>query len=130
MVESAVADVVGPAVTTEDPLAAGRDEVLVVKKFLAVRAVGLLHERNDLVSHLAGDLTVLLVLKPLPEQSLYFIRALVAVEGGGHEVGHRLAGAVGADLHSEAELGVVLEQGVLPSRAMTLGVGAIRRGRE
>ncbi len=94
MVESAVTDVVGPAVATEDPLAAGRDEVLVVKEFLAVRAVGVLHQRNDLVGHLACDLTVLLVLKPLPEQSLYFLRALVAVESCGHEVGDCLAGAV------------------------------------
>ena len=65
MVESAVSDIVRCTVTTDDPLAACRDECLVFKETLAYVASATLAERNELVCNLAGNLSVVLVLEPL-----------------------------------------------------------------
>ena len=71
MVESAVSDVVCPAVTTEDPLAACRDECLVFHKLLASVASACLAHRDEGVCNLACDLGVVAVLKPFGEEVLH-----------------------------------------------------------
>ena len=73
MVESAVSDIVASTVTAYDPLAACRDEVLILEESLAGVASAVLAERNESVGNLAGDLRVILVLKPLGEESLHLI---------------------------------------------------------
>ena len=73
MVESAVSDIVACTVTTDDPLAACRNELLVRQEFLAMRAISSFHQRAELVSYLTGDRRVILILKPLLEESLDFI---------------------------------------------------------
>ena len=73
MVESAVSDIVACTVTAEYPLAAARDEVPVLEKFLAGVATASLHKRNELVSHLAGYCSVVLVVEPLLEEDFHLI---------------------------------------------------------
>ena len=75
MVETAVSDIVRCTVTTDDPLAACRDECLVLNKALADVAVASLAKWNELVSNLACYLSVVLVLKPLSEESLHLVCA-------------------------------------------------------
>ena len=130
MVESAVADIICPTVTTEYPLAAGWDEVLVVEELLAGLALALGKQRDDLVSDLAGYCCILPVVEPLLAESLDVIGSLLASESLGHEVGDGLACTVGTDLHSKTEFCVVLEEGVLPCRSVSLCIGAVRGSRE
>ena len=130
MVESAVTDIVACAVTADDPLAACRQEVLVGEELLADVAAACLHERNELVGNLAGNLCILAVLEPLGEESLHLVRAAAAAEALLHKAGNGVACAVGTELHTETELAEVLEEGVGPCRTVTLCVGAIWRCRE
>ena len=130
MVQTAVTDVVGGTVTTDDPLAAGRDEVLEFHELLAGVAAALLGERDDLVRDLAGDGGVLRSLEPLGGEVLDLLAAAFALQGLLHRGGDRLTDAVGTEVHAETELAEVLEQGVLPGRAVARGVGAVRAGRE
>ena len=88
MVESAVSDVVRCTVTSDNPLAACRDECLVLDKTLAYVASATLAERNELVGNLTGNLSVMLVLKPLSEESLHLVCAASAAETLLHKLGN------------------------------------------
>ena len=110
MVKSAVSDIVRCTVTTDDPLAACRDECLVLYKALAYVASATLAKRNELVCNLACNLSVVLVLKPLSEESLHLVCAACALKTLLHELGNCHACSVRTELHTETELTEVLEE--------------------
>ena len=73
MVESTVSDIVTSTVTTDNPLAACREELLVCQELLAMRTICVLHERQEFVRNLTGNCRIVLILKPLSEESLDFV---------------------------------------------------------
>ena len=75
MVKSAVSDIVRCTVTTDDPLAACRDECLVLDELFADVSTTSLAKRDECVSNLAGNLCIVPVLKPLGEEVLHLVRA-------------------------------------------------------
>ena len=95
-----------------------------------MRAISVLHERDKLVSYLTCNNRIVLVLKPLLEELLDFVRSLVAVEALCHDFCDSLSYAVRTEFHTETELAEVLEEGVGPSRTVTFSIGAIWRCRE
>ena len=110
MVESAVSDVIRCTVTADDPLAACRDECLVLDETLAYVASATLAERNELVGNLTCNLCILLVLEPLSEESLHLVSAASACETFFHEACYCSACSVRTYLHTETELAEVLEE--------------------
>ncbi len=151
MIESAVADVVGPAVAAEDPDGLLDEQILILQHFASERAgfaganlaVGqplgfplgagqvdvdaVLAGGDQLGGGLLAALGVVHVVEP-------FLARFLDVGGGvldGDELLNVLlqlgAALGGAQVHAEAELGVVLEQAVRPGRAVAVlvdGVGA------
>ena len=74
MVKSAVSDIVRCTVTTDNPLAACRDECLVLNELFADVAAASLAKRDERVSNLTGNLCIVPVFKPLGEEILHFVR--------------------------------------------------------
>ena len=130
MVESAVSDIVCPAVTAKHPLAAGGDEVLEFEKLPAAVASAVLHQGDEGVADLARHLRIVAGGQPLFEECLYFGRAAVAFKTFAHQPGHSLAHAVGTEVHTQAELGIVFKERILPRRAVPFCILAERRRRE
>ena len=132
LVEATEADVVGPAVAADDPnplpdqVARQRKQALGV---VAPRAVDL----GELVAQLgdAGSLELDLRLGIL---SAVEQPANELLADRGSEASHQLAGVVGLGVegkaHAQTELGVVLEQRVVPGRPSALGVDRPGCGRQ
>ena len=121
VVKTAVADIVGPAVTAEHPdrladeVVGNREELRTGRatRRLAGRAVAL--ELGDERAHLfdAGALRVELVdLLDLLEARLHLGRGLLVGESLGDELERILLELVGRHAHAHTELGVVLEERV------------------
>ena len=126
VVETAETDVVCCAVTGDDTLRAGDQIALEFEDALADVASAGLAERHELVGDLAGDAGAVAVVEPLLCERLDFVRALVAAESGGHQVGKTVLKLLGGDLHAEAEFGEVLEERVGPCGTVAFGVGGVR----
>ncbi len=135
MVQPAVADVIGPTVSTEDPDALVEDEVgqsldpLQQRLDLAGRALdGCGQGGLDRVGSRLG-----LGIGAVPELQALFEGA-AQVRPFGDQCFDQLLelAAVGINRqpHPEAVLGVVLEEGVTPGRTLTAAVDAVGHGRE
>ena len=119
MVEAAEADVVGPAVAADDPDALADEVAGQRQQVLRVGARGAVHRGQPFAE--PGDAVAL--------EADLDLRLLAAVQQLPHEVGshgrrkarQQDACVVGLGVerqaHAEAELGVVLEQRVVPGRA-------------
>ena len=150
VVHAAVADVVGPAVAAEDPdgllgqqisirddgigqlagvaiagLARG-EPLLLIGSAGQVHAV--LAGGQQLLAGLLGALGVVHLLEPLGAGFLDGGLAPLDVDQRADVVGELGAALVDGQVHAEAELGVVLEQGVGPGGAMALRVGGVGAG--
>ena len=114
VVQTAESDVIAPAVAAEDPLALLDEAVTELEELLADVAAAGLHQRDELVGDFLGLEGVLAVLDPLGEEGLDFGAAAVALEAFLHNALHAVAHLAGGGGHTEAELGVVLEERVGP----------------
>ena len=136
MVQTAVADIVSPAVTTDDPHGAAHEEVGHGGELLAGGAIAGGGSGLDLGHALTLGLDVLVgllgghggdrVLQKLLELSG---RALGGDDALGKFLGELLL-LVAGDHHAEAELSVILEEGVRPCGALALGRLAVGGGGE
>ena len=130
MVHAAVTDVVTPAVAADDPLRLLHEPVLVLENLLAVVAAAGLQQRDQARRNLGRFGRRAAVFDPLLHHGFQLLGALGAVGDG---LLHRLLDAVAeflhADVHTQTELGVVLEERVGPCGTLAGGVGAVgRRG--
>ena len=99
------------------------------KDVLALVATTSLASCYDLWSQSLGLSSVLLVLNPLVEESLQLVAAALASLSLGHELHEASLDLLVSDGHTETELAEVLEEGVGPSRTLTLGIGGVRSRR-
>ena len=130
VVHAAVTDVVTPAVAADDPLRLLHEPVLVLENLLAVVAAAGLQQRDQARRNLGRFGRRAAVFDPLLHHGFQLLGALGAVGDG---LLHRLLDAVAeflhADVHTQTELGVVLEERVGPCGTLAGGVGAVgRRG--
>ncbi len=127
MVQAAVADVVGPAVSAHDPDAFADQIVRDGQEVqgLRVRAPGELGLEGLHALSLGGD--ALFVLLRGADEPVHQLVAQLALHAAEHLVAvfHVL---VQGEPVAEAELGVVLEEGVAPCRAPAVGVHGVGRG--
>ena len=118
VIQSAVADVIGPAVAAEDPEGLLGQQVGVLKDGLAERigvaaaVLAAFDAGQDLLAGDLGALGVVLVLEPLLGGLLELGPVGALLGQRGDVVGQLRAALLDADLHAVAELGVVLEQAV------------------
>ena len=130
VVEAAESDIIAPTVAAEDPLALLDEAVTELEELLADIAAALLHQRDELVGNLLGLEGALAVGDPLVEEGLDFGAAAVAGEAFLHNALHAVAHLASGGGHTEAELGVVLEEGVGPGGTEAAAVvAAVRSGR-
>ena len=129
MVETSVTDVVGSTVATYNPLAAFYDMVFVLENLLAGVAAACLASSYHRLIETIGNLCALRVSEPLGEHRLEFLGAARALQAFLHEVSKTLANLAVCNLHTETVLAEVLEEGVGPSRTVTLLVLSIRSRR-
>ena len=127
VVDTAETDVVAPAVAADNPLRLLHQPVLHLQDILAVIAAAGLHHRDEARRDLGrfgrrtarGD--------PLLHDALQLVGAFRTV---GNSLLHPGLDAVAefldAEVHTQAEFGVVLEERVRPCRALALVVGAVR----
>ena len=130
VVHAAEADVVTPAVAADDPLRLLHQPVLHFENVLAVVAAAGLHHRDQAGRNLGrlgrrtarGD--------PLLHDALQLVRALrTACDRLLHRLLNTVAEFLDAHVHTQTELGVVLEERIGPCGALPLVVGAVRRRR-
>ena len=129
VVETAVADVVGCAVATDDPLRALHQIVVEGLQFLAgLAALG--SASGNLCTQLRCNLlrlvSVVAVGNPLLGQRLVFGRDVAGLDGFAEQFGDALLHLLHAEGHTQAELAEVLEEGVVEHRALSLLVLCIR----
>ena len=132
MVETAVTDVVRGTVATDDPLAA-LDEVLgQALQLLAYGAIGLLDAAIDHDLKLRSQLLRLIgiehVVDPCLHQLFGFSRSVFVLDSLLEELNYALTHLLVGQLHAEAELAEVLEEGVGPSRTAAHVVLRVGRG--
>ena len=126
VIQSAVADVIGPAVAAEDPEGLLGQQIGVGQDGLAGIAAGVLDGVQQLRAGGLGAFRVIHVVQPRLSGGLHGV-GMFGIEQGLHVVSQLGAALCQAQVHAEAELGVVLEQGVGPGGTMALfvdGVGA------
>ena len=131
VVESAVADVVGPAVAAEDPEGLLGEVLGVLEDGLCVGAAGLGDGGEDCLERLGGVLAGLGVVHGVEPGVGHGGELSVGALVGEHVLGvldELGANGFVAKLHAHAELGVVLEERVAPSRAVPVLVRGVRRG--
>ena len=131
MIHTAVADVVCPAVTAEDPLRT-LDKVVVVTVDAAeelVRPLLLLEQLAQEVGAVARSLTAVALVEPELHRRLELRRALLGLQCLRHSGSERLTYRLCAEQHTETILCVVLEQRVRPCRTAALMVLRVRNGR-
>mmetsp|Transcript_15838 Transcript_15838/g.37381 ORF Transcript_15838/g.37381 Transcript_15838/m.37381 type:complete len:470 (+) Transcript_15838:2359-3768(+) len=142
VVQATVPDVVGPAVSTNNPEAAAAEHVFQVVEVvdLWMRALLLLQKRHELLHDLMVDAAALRqqeVMHLLLAHHQELLQCLTKFVGHRHGlirqgVLHLHCEVVAALLeglaHAEAELGVVFEQGVGPGRTLSLVVRGVREG--
>ena len=132
VVQATVADVVGSAVATDDPLAAFYQIVGQFGQFCAVRATSSLSgfdEREQLAGGSLAGIGIVHAVNPFLSSSLEVGRRAFGSDGffqDGFDAGTHLLVGQG---HTHAVFAEVLEQGVRPSRTLSLFVRRIRRGR-
>ena len=131
VVQSAVADVVCPAVAAEDPDGLLRQVFLVLEDVLslgtaAVKRFERLHKR---VGRGAVLLAVVKGVEPVLACRLDVVRAAFLREDGLHVVRETVADGFLAEVDAKAVLRVVFEQGVRPRRALAFRRGGVGRGR-
>ena len=110
MVETSVADVVRSTVTTDDPLAALNEVILVSENLLASVTTTSLTSSYNLRSESLGLSSILLILDPLLHQCLEFSRAASARLSLGHETSETLLHLLVGNSHTETEFAEVLEE--------------------
>ena len=126
VVQTAVADIIGPAVSSEDPDGLLCQVVLLGEDFLGLCSAHLLEGRDIGLCGLGIGVSVLQGVDPLLglglDRGALFDQSL----SEGHQV---LTDLVLSDEHSQTVLGVVLKQRVAPCRSVTFGVRAVRGSR-
>ena len=130
VIQSAVADVIGPAVAAEDPEGLLGQQVLVGNDGLAQLAIAAFDLGDQLLAGLLGDLGVVHAGQPLLSGSLG-VGAVGFLDQLADVLRQLGAALVDGQVHAEAELSVVLEQAVRPCGAVAFlvdGVGAGRCG--
>ena len=127
MVHAAEADIITPAVTTEDPLGLLGKEVFLSQDLLSLLAAACLEGSNQLVGSSAVGDAYAEGIQPFLTGSfdVFLIGALdQSLDLGLEAVTDRLL----SQIHAVTELCVVLEQGVRPCRTLTLGIDRVRCG--
>ena len=131
VVETAVADVVGGTVTTDNPLAALHEEVAqlldLLGQFVAFFSSGV-DERHHLVGHLAGDVGVFLVVYPALGELFHFGTRAVAHSDFLQQVGQTGFHLLVGHHHTQTKFAEVLKERVGPSGTLPLLVGGVGRG--
>mmetsp|Transcript_50439 Transcript_50439/g.83021 ORF Transcript_50439/g.83021 Transcript_50439/m.83021 type:complete len:449 (-) Transcript_50439:943-2289(-) len=143
VVQATIADVVGPAISADNPEAAAAEHVFQIVQTvdLWVITLLLLEQWHELLHDLVVDRSttrkqqvvhVLLahhqvLIQRSPE--LFAHQHLLIRQGVLNLVCQVVATLLEGLAHAEAELGVVFEERVGPGRALALGVGRVREGR-
>ena len=131
MVQTTEADVVCPAVTTEDPDGLLGDELLALQdlcRLLAAGSSSLLQLSDQGLCGLVVGLGVVLGLQELLKGSLQLSRSLVGTSNLCDLLDQVLADGLLADVQAQTMLCVILEQGVAPCRTMAaVLVDGVRR---
>ena len=134
VVETTVTDIVGPTITTNAPVGDLRHDVDVDGEGgeLGMVVLLLVEEASGLVVELRAGLGVLLDALPLLEHRLELGRLgnAVVLEDAVDLLGELLSTDEGGEHETEAELGVILEEGGAPGGTLTLGVEAVGVGAE
>ena len=126
MVYTAVSDIICPAVTTEDPLALLSQEVLLCDDFLCIRGIDVSKSCNQCICCCSVLSTLLVCIEP----SLAFRCALAAFCDNVLNVSlEAFTDCLLSKEHTVTELSVVLEQGVIPCRALAFRCNSVRCGR-
>ena len=130
MVHATVADVIGPAVAAEDPHASLSQEVLILQDLLGQLAASLsslLQLGDQGIGGLAGSsavgLSVQIGLAGFLQGAFGLLHHLFNLSS------QALPQLTGGDGNAQAELGVVLEEGVSPGRTAALLVDSVGNSR-
>mmetsp|Transcript_117427 Transcript_117427/g.377185 ORF Transcript_117427/g.377185 Transcript_117427/m.377185 type:complete len:317 (-) Transcript_117427:2881-3831(-) len=143
VVQAAVADVIGPAIASDDPEADAAELVPQVEQLLELRVASalLLQQGLQLLHHLVvdaattGQQQVVLILLAHEQELCQQLAQLLAhadrpiAQSILHLQGQEVPALLESPAHAEAKLGVVLEKGVGPCRPLALGVDGVWEGR-
>ena len=128
MVETTVADIVSPAVTTDDPVRLLGDVVTEIVDETTTLGSIILYQSTDLIGELTASLSILVLLDPLLEELLSLLvtdldLTIYDILCDGEKA---LAELLIGEVHTIAILCVVLKEGVGPCRTVTLLIGRVR----
>ena len=128
MVKAAIADVICPSVTAEDPLRA-LDEVVVVAVDAAKELVTSLLRFEEALKRACAvscALALIALVKPCLHRRAELLGALLRFNRFNHRGGERFADGLRAKVHAETVLRIVLEQGVRPRGSLSLRIRRVR----
>ena len=129
MVNTAVTDIVGPTVTTDDPLATFYEELFLSEEVFENRFAGsfFFEESRQFVSAFTSAFTFISVSSPVAECFLEFRRSdsFSSVE----VFDQVFADFVYAEEHAEAKFSSIFEEAVCPGRAVAGSVHGVRGNR-
>ena len=131
VVQSAVADVVGPAVAAEDPHGLLAQIVLLRQDLRGDGAAvgrGVLQHGDQRLDGLGVGLAVVLGVQILLDNSLILGRTLSVLHHGLQPLDEGVADGLLTQVQAQAVLGVVLEQRVSPGHALAVLVDGVGRG--
>ena len=131
MVQSAVTDIIGPAVAAEDPVAAF-DEVLFQIQDALQRCIGsgfFRQQFSQFISPFTGTFADIFVFFPFFHGRLQFCRAFAFRQGGVNQFFYAIPGLFHAQEHAQPVFRIVFKQGIGPGGTMSFFVYRIRHGR-
>ena len=123
VIESAVADIICPAVAAEDPLALLCQEISVLLYNLCLSGIIGSKGSKQLIGSSTVGGAVILCIQPLLCSSVSALCKNLC------RVSNLCADRILCKEHTKAELCVVLEQRIAPCRTMSLRIHGVRRGR-
>ncbi len=125
MVNAAESDIIGPAIAAEDPVGLLCQIILVLQDILSLSTSVCLKSLHKLIGCRSVGLSIQIGIKPCLtlgcNLALGHHRLNLALQA--------LSECISCQEHTETELSRILEQGVRPSRAMSLLVDRVRCGR-
>ncbi len=126
MIQTAEADIVCPSVAAEDPLGLLGQEILILQDGLRFIGAVRFQSCNKLLCSRAVRCAVLIGSQPLISSCLH---AFGLLRQSGNLIFQAGTQCIGSKEHTETKLCVILEQGVIPCRAMAFFVLCVRSGR-
>ena len=128
VIQSAVTDIVSPAVTTKDPLGTFNEELFVVVDGLSLSLPLLFQLGAELRafqrSRLPSPTSALAI-----QSSIAAFRSALTESNGFHFLSQAFTNGFDTEIHTQTIFSIVFEQGVSPGRTMTLMVLGVRHGR-